>query len=341
MSALLLRPSERTRPLLLFGVVALLMFAIDGGIARSSAIDAKPDLIGGAVAFDLTIGVTFAYWLMIVRKGRARAQSMLAVFGLSTVAATLVLGSDHLTGVRLARYFGLPFELAVLGVIVVRVRQAARRHSTSGIELDVPERIRLALGGSSIQSRVADVVAMETAVFYYALASWRRKPFIPSRALGFAYHTKNGYLGLLYTIMRIAMVEAIALDFLIRLKHPTAANAFLALDLFTAFWILGLARGVKLRPILVTRDEIQVRNGLQWRLDIPRSQIDRIDFGKVNAPSKGTREYLRVAPGRPNVLIELRTPMQAYGPYGFTKRVRLISLALDDAAGFQQAVSEP
>jgi hypothetical protein len=63
------------------------------------------------------------------------------------------------------------------------------------------------------------------------------------------------------------------------MSHPSAANAFLAPDLFTAIWILRLVRGVKLRLILVTRDEIQDRNGLQWRLDIPRVLIKRIDVG--------------------------------------------------------------
>jgi hypothetical protein len=328
-----------TRQLVRFGIVAALMFAIDGVIARSPIIDVRPDLVGGAVAFDLTIGIVFAYWLLLVRPGRANAQSMFAVFGISTVAATLVLGSEHLDGVRLVRYFGLPFELGVVGFIAAKVARTARRHAASGVELDIPERIRLALGGSSMQSRVADIVAMETAIFYYAIASWRRQAFVPRGAQGFSYHAKNGYLGILYTVVRMALVEAIALDFVIRVKSPTAANIFLALDLFTALWVLGLARGVKLRPILVTRDEIHVRNGLQWRLDIARSNIAHVEFGKVRVLPKRAPEHLRAAPGRPNVLIELRAPQRAYGPYGFTRMVRHVSLALDDVASFEQAIS--
>lgn len=333
------RPNS-ARPLLVFGVVASLMFAIDALIARSPIIDVRPDLIGAAVAFDLTIGVLFAYWLLLVRPGRATAQSMLAVFGVCGVLATLVLGSAHLDGARLIRYFALPFELAVVGVIAAKVAQTARRNAAAGIELDIPERIRLALGGSSMQSRAADIVAMETSVFYYALASWRRAPFVPSNARGFSYHTKNGYLGILYTIVRIALVEAIALDFVIRVTSHTFANIFLAIDLITAVWVLGLARGVKLRPILVTRDAIHVRNGLQWRLDIARADIARIAFGKVPEQPRGKRDHLRAAPGRPNVLIELRTPMTAYGPYGFRRNVRYVSLALDDVASFEQVISE-
>lgn len=228
----------------------------------------------------------------------------------------------------------------MIGVVAARVREAARRHAAVGVELDVPERIRDTLSGAGIPSRVASLVAMEMAVFYYAIASWRRKPFIPAGARGFAYHKKNGYAGLLYTVVRIALVEAIALDFVIRVHHPVAANVFLAFDLLTALWVLGFERAVVLRPILVTRDDIQVRSGLKWRLDIPRAQIERIDFGKVNTPPKRARDHLRTAPGRANVLVELHAPLRAVGPYGFTREVRRVSLVLDDVAGFQQAVSD-
>ena len=43
-------------------------------------------------------------------------------------------------------------------------------------------------------------------IFYYALASWRRKPFVPSGATGFSYHKKNGYAGILYTLARMSLV---------------------------------------------------------------------------------------------------------------------------------------
>jgi hypothetical protein len=326
------------RGTVVFASVAAAMFAIDTLIARSSAIDVRPDLIGAAIAFDLTIGVLFVYWLLLVRPGRVPAHSMLAVFAVSAMAATLVLGSNHLDGWRLVRYFGIPMELAVLGLVAAKIHQSARRQ-TDGLALDVPERIRVALGGAQASSAAVGIVAMELSIFFYALASWRRKPFVPPGARGFAYHKKNGYAGLLYTIVRIALVEAVAVDFIIRVKHPVAANVFLALDVLTALWVLGLARSVVLRPILVTRDEILVRNGLHWRLDIPRANIERITFDRVTAPAKGTAGHLRPAPGRPNVLIELRAPMRAQGPYGISRMVRQVSLALDDVAGFQSALS--
>jgi hypothetical protein len=36
-------------------------------------------------------------------------------------------------------------------------------------------------------------LGIEAAVFYYALAAWRRKPFVPSAARAFSYHKRNAY----------------------------------------------------------------------------------------------------------------------------------------------------
>src|SRR5205814_896088 len=151
---------------------------------------------------------------------------------------------------------------------VAGVRTTNRRLTIAGTQLDVPERIRAALG-TTAASRMADVVTMEGAIFYYALASWRRKPFAPDGALAFSYHKKNGYAGILYTLARMSLVEAVALDFVIRTRAPHAANVFLAVDLFAAFWLIGFARAVQLRPILLTPNTLHVRMGLQWSLDVP------------------------------------------------------------------------
>jgi len=339
MNALPASRDPRTRAFAAFATVALIVFGVDGAIARSGVFLERPDIFAPAVTIDLTLGVTFAYWLLVVRRGRASMRSLLAVFIASAAATAVTLPPGHRALARDVRYLGIPFEFAVLGLIVVGVRRTRRRLAQSGVELDVPERIRLVLGGSSMRSRVADVMAMEASVFYYALASWRRKPFVPSGALSFSYHRRNGYVGLLYAVLGIALVETAAVDLVVRVRHPVAANILLALGLFGVVWVLGMARGVRLRPVVVTREELLVRSGILWHLDVPRAQIARVHTGRVSAPRKGTAGYLRGAPGTPNVLIELAAPLTAHGPYGAEKRVERIGLVIDDLAAFERAIA--
>jgi hypothetical protein len=337
MSALVSHPSRLRTPLG-FAAIAALFYLIDGALVRTTIFSQSPDVLATIVSMDLTLGVTALYWMMLVRPGRLSRRTALPVFIASIVAATVTLPAGHRDLVRDIRYLGIPIELAMIALITVGVRRARQTLAASGVELDLPERIRFLLRESSLHARTADIIAMETSIFFYAFASWRRKPFVPSNARAFYYHRKNGYAALLYTLFRASLMEMIALDFLVRVHHHTAANVLLAVDLLAALWILGFVRAVQQRPILLTSDGLHVRNGLQWRIDIPRDAIADVQFGRVKAPAKGTRGYLRAALGQPNVLMQLRHPVPAHGPYGTARQVERIGLVLDDVAGFREAL---
>jgi hypothetical protein len=338
MNALFAPRPHRLRSPIGFIVVALIFFAIDGAIARSPIFLEQPDLFTGAISFDLTLGVTLAYWLMVVRRGGGSARSMIPVFVASVAAAALTLPPGHRDFVRYARYLAVPFELAIVVGIFVAVRGAQRRLAATGTELDVPENIRHVLTSSLLAPRVADIIASEASMFYYALASWRRAPFVPAGARGFSYHKKNGYAGLLYAIAGAAFVELLVVDLVVRSRAPHVANGLLVLGAFGFVWMLGFGRAVQLRPVLVARGDISIRNGLRYRLDVPREQIASVEYGRGAFPPSSTPGYLRGAMGSPNVTIVLREPLPAHGPYGITKLVTRVGLVLDDLSGFQRAL---
>jgi len=340
MNAVLAPRPLRARIPIAFLAVALAMYLVDGVLVHSSAFAEKPELIGGAASLDLTLGVTLAYWLFVVRPGRAALRTMLPVFVLSVAAATFTLPAGHRNLLRDARYIAIPFELAVMTLIVLAVRQTQRRLSAAGVALDVPERIRAVLPSSLVSPRVVEIVATEASIFFYAFASWRRKPFIPPSARGFSYHQRNATAATFYMIFFASLVEVVAVHFVLRAVAPRADVAVLAVSVFGALWILGFARAVQLRPILLTDDELRVRSGLSWRADIPRAAIASVTFGRVNAPPKRTPGYVRAAFGDPNVLVTLHEPLRAHGPYGIERDVTRIGLVLDDLKGFELAMAQ-
>jgi len=329
---------QRSRIPIDFFAVALLFYLVDGMLVHSSAFAERPDLIAAAASFDLTVGVALAYWLLVVRRGRAALRTLLPVFVLSIAAATLTLPPGHRNLLRDVRFVAIPFELAVMTLIVIGVRQTQKRLASAGAALDVPERIRAVLPSSLVGERVIEIIATEASIFFYAFASWRRKPFVPESARGFSYHQRNASAATLYTIFFASVVELVAVHFLLRAVAPRADIAVLAVSVFGAVWILGFARAVQLRPILLTNDELRVRSGMSWHLDIPRAAIALIEFGRVNAPPRRTPGYVRAALGEPNAVITLREPLRAHGPYGVGRDVTRVGLVLDDLKGFEQAI---
>lgn len=191
----------------------------------------------------------------------------------------------------------------------------------------------------SINPRIIADMATEASIFFYAFASWGRKPFVPEGARGFSYHRRNASVATLYTVFFASLVELVAVHLLLRTVAPRADIALLVVSAFGAIWILGFVRSVQLLPILVTDDSLQVRMGLIWRLDIPRTAIESIDFGRVNAPPKRTPGYLRAALGEPNVLVTLRAPLRAHGSYGIVRDVTRVGLVIDDLKEFEREMT--
>jgi hypothetical protein len=330
---------HRLRTPLGFAFAATLFYVVDGAIVHSEIFARRPDLFTAAASFDLTIGVTLAYWLLVVRPGHAAVRTMLPVFLASVGTAALVLPSGHRDFVRDIRYLGIPAEIAVLGLIALGVRRARRRLAEAGVELDLPERIRALLSQPGVPDRITGIVATEFSILYYALAAWRRAPFVPTHARAFSYHRKNALLAILYTLLATAIIELAALDLLLRARHHVAANVFLVVDAFAVLWILGFARAVQLRPILVTDDGLLIRGGVQWSLDVTRSAIETVAIGRVKVPGKRTPGYLRATMGQPNVLITLKHSLVATGAYGTTRTVTRVGFCVDDPNAFSLALA--
>lgn len=323
----------------MFALVAIAFYAIDGSLVHSPLFSKRPDALALAATIDLTLGVTLCYWIFVVRPGHARLRTVLPVFLLSVAATAVILPPGYRQLVMYARVLALPAEVTLFALVIVGIRRARSRMRAAGIRLDVPERIRAALESPVIYPRVADVVAMELSLVYYALGAWRKSPFVPPGSRAFSYHRRNAYAAILWAIFGASLVETAAVDLVLRATAPRAAAIVLALSAFGALWILGFLRAVQLRPVFITDDIIGVRSGLQWSVDIPRASIERVEVGRVTAPPKGTPGFLRaVRIGQPNVLLVLREPIVARGPYGSTRSANVVTLVLDDPRAFEQAV---
>jgi hypothetical protein len=77
------------------------------------------------------------------------------------------------------------------------------------------------------------------------------------------------------------------------------------------------------------------RTGLRWTLRIPRHYV-------VALHKKGPKSqaFLRATlPATTPLWIELAEPVTAQGPYGKEKRARWISVGVDDAQAFREAVT--
>jgi len=281
------------------------------------------------ITFDLTITIPALYWFFVIRTEKARPLSIAPVFMVGTIVAAFLLPctQQHFLG-QLKFVIGPVAEVLLIAALVQRIRKFER--STSS---DPYERIAAAVRSLAGEGRVAQIVASEIAVMYYALCCWRRNAEPNARAITF--HERNGWGVILFGIVLLIAAEGTAMHLLIGRWNANAAWIWTALDVWAILWLLGDYHALRLRSTTLDDDALRVRYGLRWTLDVPRESI--LSIGEVTEESQWKQPgILKIAMlDAPKWLITLREPIIAHGIASLTKETRAIALLPDDEEAFR------
>lgn len=320
-------------PLFAFALLALGIYAAEASILRMRPLWGPPNLVVLGVMLDLIVMVPLVYWFLAVRRGGWPRVTLIPVVLLGILASALMLPNHHGLLGKLLEALAVPYEIGLVTWISVRTWRAVRRGGGDG---DTLESLRSIAGEVFPVRRVADAIAFEVAVLYYALFSWRRRPAEVPGTEPFTYHRKSGYGAIVFAILVMMAAEGIPTHILVMRWSPVAAWVLSFLTAYGTVWFIADWRATRLRPILLDADELRLRVGLRWTATVPR---DRIAAVHRKRPST-SEPYVRASlPGTPPLWIELAEPIAAKGPYGIQKRARWISLSVDEPERFQQALA--
>lgn len=311
---------------------AFLLFALainwgDQAIVRSVADPARRMAVSAAATVDLVVVVCAIYFWLLVRPGIRGRVSLIPIALLGALRATFLYPNAR----TLAAFAAGACEVALIAFVVIQVRAKTRRHPGTR-DGDAVDLLRASL--EPILPGAARFLAAELGIFYYALFSWRANPYVPQDAQAFSIHKKGGHADLLYIVAFASTMEIVPLHLLLHHWSPLAAWIATSLSLYGTIWLIGLARSIALRPVLVGPDYLDVKFGLLFRLRVPRQSI-----AAVRRP--GTADAATVVPRRsdPNICIEFVHVLDAEGPFGLRRPVHRLALSLDEDADFVGLVS--
>lgn len=320
-----------------FGATAALVYAVAFFLARTLAGDDAGALATG-ITLDLTLVVPLLYYLFVVRGAGARPLTVVPVFLLSLGVAHLIVPSAHRGALDVISQLAIPLEIALLGYVIVTTTRAIRRARSFGErEPDLLARCRQ-LGTAVLPSRLlGDVLAHELAAIAYGLFSWRTAE--PTGPDAFSYHRQTGYGSFLVGVLVIATLEMGIVHVLLMRWQPAVAWTLLAISLYTVLWVIGDYRAMRLRPVVVGTDAIEVRLGLRWDARVPLRAIARVRRPLTDG-SEPRPDLRAVALWDPNLVLELTEPVTAHGLFGMRRQVSTIALALDEREQFEALLAE-
>jgi hypothetical protein len=315
-------------PLLPFALLAAAVYAVEIVAAQHIAGSPVPGALAAAVVFDLAVALPAAYWWFFLR-GRGSALRLVPVIALSLAGAWAVLPPEHRGIIGSARFILIPLEVAAVGLVL---RGIVRSLSRGG---DLVERIGDAARAAIPHRAAANAVAYEITLFYLALLSWRARPHVPAGAAAFSTHRRSGYAGLVFAVVIMSAVEGTVVHLLAARWSVAAAWTLTALTIYGVVWMVGDLQAIRLRPTLVEDDALHVRVGLRWDVRLRWSEIEAVE-PRGAAPFPGREPgHLRATPmGEPTIVLTLRHPVRVRGPYGISRSVTRLGIAVDDPASF-------
>jgi hypothetical protein len=246
-----------------------------------------------------------------------------------------------MTALHAFEWLAVPLELLVVGLMVVKARQVARRMRTPG-PVDpgtLFERMREAAREVLGSHLLSDLLAFEIAICHCALAGWGTKPV--SSPATFTYHRRVAYGAIIAALLLVLTAETLGLHLVLQRWSPAGAWVLTALSIYSAFWLLGLYQAVRLRPIRIEEDRLLIRIGLKWRVEVPFADVAALEILRPGTVLPKRKDLLRaVVLGDARYLLRLARPLTAEGPYGFRKRVEQIAFTVDEPQRFEAALQK-
>lgn len=326
--------AARRQRLSLIGFCLLGLALYTYGVVSSPYIPSQIE--GIALPLDFMVGIPLGFYLLVIRPRRLTLLSVIPVIWVGYGLSVFALGSAD-AGV-------LPYLLAALVPVelviavreclkLVQVYKSARKASADPMVWLKETMLYLVR-----KDAPASMAAAELSVWYYALLSWRRKPYVLPGESAFSYHNAGGYMSMMLGLALAFPVEIIGVHLLISQWSVAAACIVTALSIYAGIWLVGDARARVMRPVAIGDEYVRLECGIQMEAVIPLSDIEKVclfenGIGVLNKADKLNYGTFYQA----NAWVVAKRPFEVRTMFG-KKRVRVLGLSLDDPRAFIEAI---
>ncbi|GGG46257.1 hypothetical protein [Hymenobacter glacieicola] len=337
---MLLTPTFRYRPALLFGGLSLTLIGVEILIIRRPDFSLRPAL-PAAVCFDLLTMLPLLFYWQVVRPYQLPKGTVVAAFSAAVALAYALLPSAQQHYLGWTSYALAGAEVLTAGVLLLNLSRI--RRAFSGRRATEPDYLEaLTAAFNTVLGRSLAPVVAEIGMLYYALCSWRTTPEARATDQAFTNYQDSGTTALLATIGLLWVLEMGAAHMLLAHWWPALTMPALVLHVYGLLFLLGHIRAIRLRPTLLTgQQQVVVRVGFLWQLRVPLSAVAEVrsisQLPVVVGPQMLNSARFLLTP--PNVWISFTEPMTLSGPYGSHRQAQYLALYLDQPAAFITALT--
>ncbi|MDW0116442.1 beta-carotene 15,15'-monooxygenase [Sporosarcina thermotolerans] len=303
--------------------------------------NARAVVIGSLV--DLAI-VAPLLMLSLTRKKGFSLKRFITFMVMGLIAARFIIPINYFEPFKFVPYAAIGVEglivLAELGLIFLLIKHLPRiikeikEHQVSSL-FAFPALVKEKVSSHPLIS----IVAAESLMFYYAFASWKRKP--PVGEIMFSLHQKTSLLAFYIMLIHAIVIETIGIHWWLHGKSAILSIVLLILNIYTVIYFIADIQAVRLNPLKMNENHMQVSLGLGKRMEIPYDAIGKIDWGldaeHYNLKSKGLIEFMArdFEEVKPHCIIHFSRPLKATLFLGMEKEFTATTLRVDEPERFR------
>ncbi|MCB1219482.1 MAG: hypothetical protein H7A35_10295 [Planctomycetales bacterium] len=328
----------------LFPFIALLLLGFC--LAIILMLDSMPDpqLLASAVAVDITLTLSLAWFLMVARPMRLPLVNTLVFFVATVLVAESLLPAEGRGVLGWISLLAVPAELALVWAALNSVRGflKALRSGREGDarRLDMLMAFHQSMEAVAGRSVVSRILASELAMLYYAFSPTLKDEDLVLGDGRFSYNRLNDYQSLVLSISILMLFEMVGVHLLVHhFWGAWPAWIITGLSFYGFLWLRADSVASIRRPIEVREEGLLLRCGLRWTVEVPWQQIAGIEFfdpEQAELPAGTLRMLLN---GKGNCLLRLGDAVNVEGSYGIRRRASVLYLSVDELPAFSESLS--
>ena len=321
------------RSSLAYPAVAALYIAA-GIISQSPHWTRHPEALAVGLLFDLTLTAAAILWLSGAMGSDRRWKTVAALFALGLTFAALTFPPNAVTDSDGFYVISIACRLALVVAALHGMMKAARQRQALILAGHPPYDASVRVLQDTLHlGRAAPAVASELLVVELALTGWRQSA--PQGTNVFTVYKEGGAQAINLVLGVLVVIETVVLHLIVAPYSDSIAWFLTATSLYTLIWLIGDTQALRLRPVIVTADRVEINVGMRWRASVPKAHIKAVHTGEGPA-SKTHRNLSR--PMFETVYLEFTTPVQLEGLFGIRRQARSIGLSIDEPSAFIEAV---
>jgi hypothetical protein len=322
------------RPYLWLAIILVLFLSVEYWIVQSIYFGKRPELISIGVAIDLTLGIPALFYFLLVRPRKYSLLILFPVFLISLAIATIMIPSGYQHFLTSEKKIVPIFEIVLIAYVISKIFKVRKRYRELKVREDFfLDSLRQAVSDVFNDNKAVNILLTELLLMYLAFAGWFLKFDERSGHPAFTYHRKSSYSTILGVMIALLCIETTAFHIIVLHWSKIFAIIMTGLSIYSLLWLIGDFNAIRLQPVLVKDDNIQLRIGLRWKATIPISAISSVDIG--SGPPRNTKGYVRASVLGARVVLNLNQPVSVQGLFGMVRQPSRIGLSIDDTDLFR------